>query len=79
MISLPYLGENTAKICENEQKLASKTVRAANFRRLFKSPARESSPGNDGNLRAESDRAGIARILHPDTYSVFVVCLSTGV
>ena len=39
MISLDYLRENT-------RKLAIKTVRAADFRRLFISPAQESAPGN---------------------------------
>ena len=60
MIYLRYLRENTAKICENKRKLAIKTVRAADFRRLFLSPAQESSPGNDGDVPAESKRAGIS-------------------
>ena len=39
MLSLPYLRENTAKIRENKQKLAIETVCAADFRRVFESPA----------------------------------------
>ena len=46
MISLHYFRENTTKIHENKQKLAIKTVRAADFRRLFISPAQERAPGN---------------------------------
>ena len=59
MIYLRYLRENTAKIRENKRKLAIKTVRAADFRRLFISPAQESAPGNGGDVPAESKRAGI--------------------
>ena len=59
MIYLCYLRENTAKICENKRKLVIKTVCAADFRRLFISPAQETAPGNDGDVPAESDRAGI--------------------
>ena len=54
MIYLRYLRENTAKLRENKRKLASKT----DFRRLFISPAQESSPG-------KSKRARTSRILHP--------------
>ena len=61
MIYLRYLRENTARILENKRKLAIKTVRAADFRCLFISPAQESAPGNDGDIPAESKRAGIAR------------------
>ena len=61
MIYLHYLRQNTAKLRENKRKLAIKIVHAADFRRLFKSPAQESAPGNDG----ESKEAGISRILHP--------------
>ena len=46
MVSLSYLRENTAKIRENKQKLAIKTVRWADFRHLFISPAQERAPGN---------------------------------
>ena len=59
MIYLRYLRENTAKIRENKRKLAIKSVCAADFRRVFESPAQESAPGNCGDVPAESERAGI--------------------
>ena len=59
MISLRYLHENKAKLRENKRKLPIKTVRDADFRRLFISPAQESAPGHLRNIRAESERAGI--------------------
>ena len=59
MIYLRYLRENTVRIRENKRKLAIKTVRAADFRCLFLSPAQESVPGNYGHVPAESEWAGI--------------------
>ena len=59
MIYLRYLHENTAKIRENKRKLAIENVCAADFRRVFESPAQESAPGNYVNVPAESERAGI--------------------
>ena len=47
------------KYRENTRKLAIKIVRAADFRRLFISPAQENALSNDGDVPAESERAGI--------------------
>ena len=76
MISLCYLRENNAKLRENKRKLAIKTVRAADFRRLFISPAQESAPGNSRRVREGRDSHEYCT---PYTDSVFVVRLSTGV
>ena len=76
MVSLPYLPENTAKIRENKQKLSIKTVRSADFRSIVMPilpPAQESAPGNVKGGRDSREYCT------PDTGSVFVVCLSTGV
>ena len=76
MIYLRYLHENTAKICENKQKVAIKTVRSADFRSivwLIVPPAQESSPGNVKGGRDSHEYCT------PDTGSVFMVCSSTGV
>ena len=40
------------------------TVRVADYG-VCLSPAQESAPGNDGDVSAQSERAGITRILHP--------------
>ena len=74
MISLHYFRENTAKIHENKRKLAIKTVLAADFRRLFISPAQESAPGNLETF-APSQREPDRTITAPPTriqYSWFV-------
>ena len=76
MINLHYLRENTAKIRENTRKLAIKTIRSADFRSmvmLIVPPAQESVPGNVKGGRDSHEYCT------PYTYSVFVVCSSTGV
>ena len=61
MISLPYLRENTAKISKIWRvKPAARTTSGA----FLLPPAQESEPGNDGDVPAESKRAGISLILH---------------
>ena len=57
MISVRYLRKN-------KRKLTSQTYRLVDFR-FSLPPAQESSLGNDGDVPAESERAGITRILHP--------------
>ena len=78
MLSLPYLRGNTAKISKNKQKLAIKTIRSVDYG-VCLSPAQESAPRNDSDVPAESERAGISLILHPDMDSVIVFHSSTGV
>ena len=76
MVSLPYLRENTGKICENKQKLAIKPVRSADFQSIVMPilpPAQESTPGNVKGGRDSREYCT------PDTGSVFVVCSSIGV
>ena len=65
MIYLRYLRENTAKIHENKQKLAIKTVRSADFRFIVMSilpPAQESAPGNVKGGRDGANTAPPIRI-----------------
>ena len=75
MVYLRYLRENTTKIRENKRKLSIETVCAVDFRRVFKSRAQESTPGNGGDVPAESKGAGIRMNTAPPTqvqYSWFV-------
>ena len=47
------------KYAKISDKLAIETICAADFRRVFKSPAQESAPGNGGDVPAESKEARI--------------------
>ena len=73
---LCYLRKNTAKIRQNKQKFAIKTVRSANFRSKVMPlvpPAQESVPGNVKGGRDSHEYCT------PDTGGVIIVCSSTGI